>query len=139
MPTALRAVVAAFLLAQTSACKDSSGPTIFDPVGTWSGTTNQGRTFGFTVTASGVTSGTISYHLDGTGCSYDADVTVGGGAATPVNNNRFTVVIDLTSSFGATFTINGTFTSNTAANGTATISDSDCNGTANLTWTATKQ
>ena len=132
-----RGAVAALLLAGLG-CSDSTSPVAIDPVGTWSGTTSQGRAISFTVTAAGVTGGALSYLVVGTGCTVDASVTIGGSAAAPVQNNQFTAVIDLSGSLGVIYTINGTFTSNTNAGGTLNVNDLDCNGTLNTSWTATK-
>ena len=117
---------------------DSTGSPPIDPVGQWSGTTSQALAISFEVTASGVTTVSLSYHLAGTSCSYDASLTLG-GAPTPVQNNAFTASFPLSASFGADFVVSGRFNTSAAASGTLQVTDVNCNGTLNTNWTATKQ
>jgi hypothetical protein len=119
-------------------CKESSAPAPIDPVGSWSGTTSQGRALSFTITAQGLASASLDWHLAGTACSYDARATLSSSSPTPVAPPSFTATYPLSGSFGADFTISGTFTSSTAAHGTLVIADVSCSGTLNATWTATK-
>lgn len=122
-------------------CGKDDGPTalqISQLIGDWLGTTSQSEVFGFTVSSSGITEFMISYNLSGSSCSYSATVTMG-GSTDAVQNNGFTAVYNLTASLGASFTFEGDFTSASAANGTFSISDSDCVGTASGTWSASKQ
>ena len=119
-------------------CKDSTSPAPIDPVGSWSGTTSQGRALSFTITARGLASASLDWRLTGTACSYNATATLSSSSPTPVTQTSFTATYPLSGSFGADFTISGTFTSSTAAHGTLLIADVSCGGTLNATWTATK-
>lgn len=119
-------------------CKDSTSPAAIDPVGSWSGSTSQGRALSFTITAQGLSSASLDWHLAGTACSYDATATLNSSNPMPVSRPSFTATYPLMGSFGADFTITGTFTSSTAAHGTLVIVDGQCSGTLNATWNATK-
>ena len=114
------------------ACSDSTGP--IDPVGSWSGQTSQNRAVAFTVTSAGITEATINYRVVGDFCTATIETTVG-GAAVSIENNAFQVEF---STGSADFTVSGTFTSSSAANGTLVVDDFQCGGTVNATWTASK-
>ena len=131
-------VAALALCCALVSCKDSTAPAPIDPVGSWSGTTSQGRALSFTIIAGGLASASLDWRLNGATCSYDAQATLSSSSPTPVTTPSFTATYPLAGSFGADFTISGTFTSSTAAHGTLVIADVSCNGTLNATWSAAK-
>jgi len=131
--------LAATLIGLSACGGDGTGPGAVTPSpGTFSGTTSQGLSVSFEVTAQGITSATLNYQLSGSVCSYSATVTVGSSSPVPVTNGEFN-----TGSFqigsNTTMSATGRFTSATKANGTIAISDGDCGGSVNLTWNATRQ
>ena len=129
--------IALALACLLAACgKDSTGPSI-NPVGSWSGSTSQGRPISFQVTSGGITTAAISWHLSGTVCSYDADASISGGSPLPVTNNAFSAS-SLPIGSDTFLSVTGRFTSSTAASGTFQITDTFCGGTLNGTWSATK-
>ena len=130
-----RMTVIATLLTVLAACSDSLSPE--DLVGTWTGTTSQGRAMGFTVTGAGLTGASLSYHLDGTFCSYDSQMEFSLGTPIEIIDLEFEA-LNFTIGVGKTLTVSGQFTSASEASGSASISDSDCSGTATFTWTAGK-
>lgn len=127
----------AVVLAALPACGDDDGLSPQSLAGVWSGTTSQSRPFSFQITSQGLTQATINFQHAGPGCSYTATSTISGGTPTAIVNGSFTAN-GIPVGSNATMNASGTFTSGTAANGTATISDSFCGGTTNLTWTATR-
>jgi hypothetical protein len=136
----IRALVVTALLAATlAACSgdssSSTGPSI-NPVGSWAGTTSQSLPFSFVVTSAGLTSVTMKYHLNGSRCSYDSDVSVS-GPAVPVTNNSISIS-SMPLGPGTTLSATGNFSSSTASSGSFSISDTSCGGTTSGTWTATK-
>lgn len=116
-------------------CKKDSGSTTppnYD--GTWNGTTSQGKALSFTVSASKITSITISYTLTGN-CSPNptgATVTLSGGNS--ISGTSFSIT-------GGT-ALSGSFSSATASSGSFTINFTGnppgCSSTASGTWTASK-
>src|SRR3989304_5419251 len=67
-----RVVFLTALLAGLAACGGFPSPPGLP--GSWTGTTSQGRSLAFTVAAAGLTTVSLSYHLDGSFCSYDSDL-----------------------------------------------------------------
>jgi len=101
--------------------------------GIWSGTTSQGRNFGFTVADGTVTSVTTTYEWIGDVCTATGSSSSAAGNY-PITNGSFSVP----SSTGPT--IAGTFTSATTALGSMIDSRTlaGCRLTLDVTWTATK-
>jgi hypothetical protein len=136
MEVGMRRVTFTFvLLAGLAACSDALSPA--DLTGTWTGTTSQGRALSFRVVEAGLSQVSLSYHLNGTFCSYDSDVEFTLGTPLEIVELEFEAVDFFLGAF-TTLTVSGEFTSATEANGSASIDDSDCGGTANFTWTAEK-
>lgn len=103
--------------------------------GTWSGTTGQGRALSFVVnSANGITTLTATYLIQGSNCSSSTTSTTTFGTPVPITNNSFTFQ-------GTSLIFSGTFSSTSAASGTATFNNppaTGCSGIAVTTWTATK-
>ena len=105
--------------------------------GNWAGTTSQGRPISFPVADSAIPSLTVQGHISACGATVDMTTTFG----TPLSTagNQFSA--NVTSS-PMSYTINGTFTSDAAANGTINFDYTNpypyCHGTAAATWTASK-
>jgi hypothetical protein len=100
----------------------ATGPVVYTVDGSWSGTTSQSQAISFTVASNAVTYLKIKISF-GSGGSVETTVWPN---SCPVANNSFT----LTSSGTTTLTVKGSFTSNTAANGTFEY------GSTTGTWTA---
>jgi len=98
--------------------------------GTWSGTTNQGRTMSFTISNNVFTQFTIgvNYPYLGYGCPSSSTTT--GSASAPITGNTF-------SASG----LSGSFSSPTAASGSFSwrLSIPGCSASGQVQWTATRQ
>jgi cell division septation protein DedD len=100
--------------------------------GFWQGTTSQGRSISFRVSQSAITYLQAGYDVG------DCTVTVYNYATTSFSGNTFQVAVQRSD---YSYNVSGTFSSDTAASGTlkATENGSFCNGSVNLSWTATKR
>jgi len=130
-----RALFLAALAAGLVACGDSLSPE--DLTGTWSGTTSQGRAVGFTVVAAGLSQVSLSYHLNGTFCSYDSDLEFTLGTPLEIIDLEFEAV-NFSIGVSTPLTVSGAFTYESEARGSASISNPECGGKANFTWEAQK-
>lgn len=109
--------------------------------GTWTGSTSQGSTYGFTVQGTGtsISSLTFGWSCSGPGGSTTGTRTIQGNI--PISGNQFT----LSGTTCPNYSTGGTFSSPTAASGTLNLSWTYvpgvclCSGSANLTWSATRQ
>lgn len=104
--------------------------------GTWSGTTEQERPLSFEVENNQVTLVTVDVTVQGTMCT---TTITGGVKITPgasITDNSF--VWSHADPWGSSTTLSGTFSSSTAASGTLKVTSQTCNGTAEITWSATK-
>ncbi len=103
--------------------------------GNWSGTTAEGRPFSFTVVTNGIKTYEYRITFSGSGfCPSVAGAKAEMSPPHPIEGNTFSIE-------GYQITLNGTFNSDTSASGTleVTINDGQCRGSANTTWTATKE
>lgn len=130
-------VACAFSLAACSG-SEPAAPAAINAVGTWSGTTGQGRSISFTVGSNGVSEIVVSWSLTGTSCSVNGTVTRTISPPAAVQNNSFSLQHDLGAQLGAVISMAGTFQSGSSSSGTLRVDDSVCNGTANTNWTAGK-
>lgn len=111
----------------------SSGGGVVSYVGSWTGLTSQSHTMSLNVVTGGVSMISFSYSLNGNFCSLSGNAVVNYSTGTPVA---------ITSGHFADTSgnpkISGTFSSASSASGTIQVYDSYCDGTANVTWTASK-
>ncbi len=110
-------------------------PVEFKVDGSWSGMTTQGLLISFVVASHALTEITINYSWAGPGCTSQSETTIMFAVPLEVVNNEF----DVDSNPGTlSLQINGTFTSDTSADGTFAASDSGgfCPGSASGTWHA---
>jgi hypothetical protein len=120
-----------------TACDNATSPSVTPTAGTWAGTTAAGDPVSFTVSSGAIASLSVRVRVSGS-CPQSAIQT------------NFVVTFPIT---GSTFStgggqgtnVNGTFTSSTRANGTASVTTSvgsggqPCNSTGQTTWTASTQ
>lgn len=115
------------------------GPVVeFEVDGSWAGTTSQALGVSFEVADHALTEITIAYSWSGPGCTSESETTIMFSVPLEIVNNMF----DIDSNPGTlSLQIHGEFTSDTDAEGTFSASDSGgfCPGSAQGTWTATKQ
>lgn len=108
--------------------------------GVWSGTTAQQRQIGFTIANNELTSSTLSYRIGGCGAT---QTTIYGTRKPSIANGAFTLVETSTqvspggSLYFITITVQGSFSSTSAASGTLTVRGTACGG-GETTWTATR-
>jgi hypothetical protein len=120
-----------------SCSKDSTGPAA-TRVGGWEGTTSQGKVLRFYVEQQGVPLIAVGFEVVGTSCTEGVVAFLSREAPDApfaVTGDALTVA---TSGSSGTITLNGTFTSATAASGTLVVTSTRCGGSINATWTATK-
>lgn len=103
--------------------------------GTWTGTTSQGQALSFVVTGNAITTLTIAYALGGNCSPTPSGSTVTFGSPQQIVNATIAL------SSGSGITLNGTFSSATAASGTFAITfnglPAGCSSTASGTWNTT--
>lgn len=111
----------------------SSGGGVVSYVGSWAGSTSQSHSMSINVVAGGVSMVSYSYTINGNFCSVSGNAIVNYSTATPlaITSGHFD---DTTGNPK----IAGTFSSASSASGTIQQYDSFCDGTANVTWTASK-
>lgn len=130
------------LLIFSTTCKSPESPDEEDLLepdysGSWSGTTSQGKSISFTVVENAITHFEFEFEwISVTGCSVSG--TVSNDYATPLTISGNTFAISGTIP-GLSYTFNGTFSSETMANGTSNLNASGtCSSTASPTWSANK-
>ena len=112
--------------------------------GTWQGTTSQGKNISFTVQNSGITSITVGYKIEGDYCTVEGSITTNFAIAQPITGNSFSIIKTGSGPIALSYTVQGTFTSSTAASGDLDFTykqsypNPSCNGNASATWSATK-
>ncbi|MCI0526604.1 MAG: VCBS repeat-containing protein, partial [Nitrospira sp.] len=114
----------------------SQGQVIYN--GNWSGTTSQGKSISFTVVNNAITSLKFEATTQ-SGCIVGFSLTTTFGTPVPITGNTFSVT---TNGSPVSYTINGTFSSNTFASGDLQVTfrqsfPVSCTGSASVTWTAT--
>lgn len=134
---AWRAVACAVACGLVASCgsKDAVGPGVI--TGTWAGSTSQDRAIELVVDGNNVAEGTFSYVLQGESCSgVTGAVVIQGGASVPIEDGEFRIP---RTQIGQTvfLTAEGVFTSSTAASGSFTLEDRECE--TRVDWTATRQ
>lgn len=106
--------------------------------GTWSGTTNQSKTVSLEVSGGAIRKLVLAARVEAVGCSSNISETI--TTTVPINNGSFSY--QGSSSTPTTWTISGTFSSNSAASGSGTARvnflPGGCLGSANFTWTMSK-
>ncbi len=106
--------------------------------GGWTGMTSQNRPFAMHIEDAGVALIMIGSSVPGAGCPQGIVSFIPFESPTPplaINAGSFTYTSSGTS---GTRSLTGTMTAAGSANGTLVINDTQCNGTLNATWTATK-
>lgn len=134
-PAVVALALALSLVAAACGGDDGTGPPSPASLeGTWTGTTSQGRSLRFVISNGQLTSMTVGFRVQGSFCTSDGDVTVGGGVPI-VETQNFSTDITFTD---PAIHIEGSFRSSSSADGTVRFTSGQCNGTATATWTASK-
>lgn len=105
--------------------------------GSWAGATSQALGISFEIADQAITTITIAYSWSGPGCTSNGETTILFKNGHAIDGNEFTI----DGGFGTfDLVINGTFTSDVAATGDFSASDSGsfCPGSASGTWDAAK-
>lgn len=114
-------------------------------VGSWRGTTSQGRELAFEVGPDGVVSLSIDVSFHPGGCLVTSDSTTTFGSPLAITDNTFVARVTGVGTSALSYTLTGTFTSDTQASGSAdltfrqTFPLPSCTATVRVTWTATKE
>jgi Bacterial pre-peptidase C-terminal domain/Putative binding domain, N-terminal len=105
--------------------------------GHWAGATSQQRAFSFDVVNNRITGFKLDWATQGSNCSATGTTTTTyGGGGIAINGSSFS----LSSSPSPSISINGTFSSNTAASGNFTVTNPfGCTSSGNGTFNVTKQ
>jgi hypothetical protein len=105
--------------------------------GAWAGQTSQAKPISFTIAEHALTLFSIAYAWSGQGCSVEGDTTIEYATPLPIDGTTFDIQ---RSSADFSLTVHGEFTSDTAASGTFSVTDTGdfCPGGASGTWSATK-
>jgi hypothetical protein len=128
---------------QQASLADTAAFTGGDYDGNWSGTTSQGRLISFTVVKNALT--TLSFGWDAPACGLTGTENVTFPAPIQLTGNTFTASVrgfaDLV--FALTLSMSGTFSSSTAASGSARfivqrVFPSACESTVSTTWSVTR-
>lgn len=108
-----------------------------DYSGSWSGTTSQGKSISFTVVDNAITHFSFEFEwISGTGCTVSGTVSNNYDTPLTISGNTFAISGTIP---GLSYTFNGTFSSETTANGTSNLTASGtCQSTASPTWSANK-
>ncbi len=110
--------------------------------GTWAGTTGQGFGIDFTVADNQITRVHFTGRTEAFGCSAQFEQNT--ETTHPITNNAFNFSVTAGPG-GVSFTFSGTFTSSSMANGNLSMTNNaipgvpSCPGSAQTTWTASKQ
>lgn len=130
------------LLIFSTTCKSPESPEDNDLLnpdysGSWSGTTSQGKSISFTVVDNEITHFSFEFDwISGTGCSVSGTVSNDYDPTLLISGNTFAISGTIP---GLSYTFNGTFSSETMANGTSNLTASGtCPSTASPTWSANK-
>ncbi|MBZ5535632.1 MAG: pre-peptidase C-terminal domain-containing protein [Acidobacteriia bacterium] len=110
--------------------------------GNWSGNTGQGKSITFTVSNNRISSLSFGGSVSSGGCSGDFTVTMS-TMSVAISGNSFSVNSPSSAPYAISFTLSGTFSSNSNASGTTNFTMNGgvgfppC-GSASTTWSATK-
>lgn len=110
--------------------------------GTWSGTTSDGKTIGFTIANNAFTTFSLTYNAAACGTSGGVNITY--TTPQPISGSSFTISSSGSPPVRIAFSVQGTFSSGTTASGTIgfTITLSfpvgNCSTSYNVTWTASR-
>lgn len=131
------ALAASLGLLFSVACSDSSGPST-PYAGGWSGTTSQGQPIRFLVEENTVTVILARWVVDGATCTRSGETLyalLGSDVPRVIANKTFSYTQVGTD---VDFDLNGSFSTETAASGTITVTSAVCDGLSDITWSATR-
>lgn len=110
--------------------------------GTWTGTTSDGKTIGFTIANNAFTLFSLTYNAAACGTSGGVNITY--NTPQPISGSSFTISSAGSPPVRIAFTVQGTFSSGTNASGTINFTVTlsfpvgNCSTSYNVTWTASR-